>query len=308
MSRIVLAPISILLSLSNCACSAKQQSVRVEAQGSPSTASTRLPSPLPEKNNEKLDERSSLGDGLYLVAKGIDEENDRLHYEISIGYPEITGSNKAQVLRFNRLAASFAKLEAREYKKIQTGPREKLQPWWKDTKEYLSMTYDVIRADDRLISVRFDKQTYTRGAAHAVQEFRVINYNLEEGRLLQLGELFRPNSKYLNIIADYCLDSLRKQNNKDCFEATKDPRSGIDRGYCERVANKDFWLSEQGRPTSNNFQFWNLKNEGLLLSFEECRMAGCMAGPREVLIPYESLKTIAQPKGVLVRWISPSAR
>jgi hypothetical protein len=307
MIRIVLTSISIFLTVSSCCACSASRSDRLATQASPSAASIASPSPRRETDDRKPEEPVSLGGGLYLVAKGIDERNARLHYEISIRYPEITGSNKAQVLRFNRLAASLATLVAREYKKFQTGPRDKLQPWWKDTKEYLSITYDVILADDRLISVRFDEQTYTRGAAHAVQQFKVINYDLEHGKQLQLGDLFTSNSQYLNVIADYCLNSLRELNRGDCLEAAKDPKSGIDRDYCKRVANTDFWLPEWGRPTSRNFQFWNLKNEGLLESFEECRMAACMAGPREVVIPYQSLKNIINPKGVLLRRVSPSA-
>jgi len=163
------------------------------------------------------------------------------------------------------------------------------------------MTYDVICANDVLVSIRFDLQTYTRGSAHAVQQFRVINYDLEHGKQFQLGDLFTPNSQYLNFIADYCLSSLRELNRSDCLEAAKRPGSGIDRDYCQRVANNDFWLPEYARPISNNFQFWNLTKDGLLTSFEECRMAGCAAGPREVTIPYDKLKNIANPKSVLSR-------
>ncbi len=102
---------------------------------------------------------------------------------------------------------------------------------------------------------------------------------------------------YLKDIAEYCLASLREQNQKDCLEAAKDSKSGIDREYCTRIANMDFWLPEYARPTSNNFQFWNLTKDGLLMSFEECRMAGCAAGPREVLIPFARLEGTLKPNG-----------
>jgi hypothetical protein len=300
MSRIILTSISVLLFvLSSCACLANQQTERTETQASPSIAPTPSPSPLQKPENEKSTGRASLGGGLYIVPTDIDETNNRLHYEIGIAYPKITGSGKPQVLGFNRLAASIAKREASLYRRTQFGPREKLPPWWKDSEEYLSMTYDVIFANDAVVSIRFDLQTYTRGSAHAVQQFRVINYDLEHGKQLQLGDLFTPNSQYLNFIADYCLSSLRELNRSDCLEAAKRPGSGIDRDYCQRVANNDFWLPEYARPISNNFQFWSLTKDGLLLSFEECRMAACAARPREVTIPYDKLKNIANPNSVL---------
>ncbi len=303
--RIFTPTFILLCALSPCACLAKQR--RASTLNETSASSKFSPSPKQTIDKEP-NETVSLGAGVYIVGKSIDEANEKLGYEIGIGYPEITGSNKLQVLRFNQAAASLANREAGEYRRVQLGPRGKLQPWWKDTKEYLSVTYDVILADDRLISIRFDKQTYTRGAAHAVQEFRVVNYDLEEGRLLQLRNLFTQNSRYLKFIADYCLNSLREQNKKDCFEAAKDSRNGIDREYCEREGSKNFWLPKFSRPTLGNFQFWSLRNDGLLVDFEECRMAPCAAGPREVLIPYFSLKSIANQKGVLSRWTAHPAK
>jgi hypothetical protein len=302
--RIFTSTFVLLCALSPCACQAKQRPISTVTESSAS------PKVLPSSSqiiDKEPNESVSLGGGLHIVAKSINAANDRLRYEIGIGYPEITGSKKPQVLRFNQAAASLANREARLYRRAQLAPREKLPPWWKDTKEYLSLTYDVIFADDRLISIRFDKQTYTRGAGHAVQQFRVVNYDLEKGRPLQLDSLFTPNSQYLKFITDYCLNSLREQNKKDCFEAAKDSRSGIDREYCEREGSRSFWLPEFERPTLGNFQFWSLRGDGLLVSFEECRMAPCAAGPREVLIPYPSLKSIAKQKGVLSQARTPPA-
>lgn len=281
---------------------------RVSTVGKSPVSSKASPFPPQQPHDKEPNERVSLGGELYLAGKAIDETNDSLRYKLDIDYPVITGSNRPQVLRFNQAVASLAKREASEYRRVQLRPKEKLQPWLKDTKEYLSVTYDVILADDRLISIRFDKQTYSRGAAHAVQEFRVINYDLEAGRLLQLRDLFTPHSEYLKFIADYCLNSLREQNKKDCFEVAKDSRSGIDRAYCEREGSKSFWLPEFERPTPENFQFWSLRRDGLVMNFEECRMAPCAARPREVLIPYPRLKDIADQKGILSRWTALSAK
>src|SRR5215208_7290909 len=75
----------------------------------------------------------------------------------------------------------------------------------------LSVSYTVNLAQDDLVSIKFDVGSYYQGAAHPNSYSEVLNYDLKNGKLLKLSDLFKPDAKFLQAIANYCIADLKKQ-------------------------------------------------------------------------------------------------
>lgn len=229
--------------------------------------------------------------GQRFTEKVFEETNAKYKYEINVVYPQLEPAKDARVVAFNRVVAASVRKEVDNFRGWFRGPQEKRTPSFEDVYDSLDARYEVIYATDELVSIRFTTHSYGWGAAHSVQSFRTLNYDLKANKTLRLSDLFKSNSKHLKFIADFCVSDLRRQNKADCRRYAGDGRD------CER--ENDFWLPEYVTPTARNYQNWNLANSGLLLSFDACRVASCAAGEREVLIPYAALDNLLSADSIV---------
>ncbi|HZD55986.1 MAG TPA: hypothetical protein VE136_04645, partial [Anaerolineales bacterium] len=67
----------------------------------------------------------------------------------------------------------------------------------------------VLHGGHDILSVVFFVSEYL-GGAHPGGHHDVINYDLSEAKVLSLGDLFKPESNYLEAIADYSIQELKK--------------------------------------------------------------------------------------------------
>jgi hypothetical protein len=126
-----------------------------------------------------------------------------------------------------------------------------------------------------LWSLKFDFKFYSDGAAHPGLYSITLNYDLGQGRELGLGDLFLPNSAYLEAIANYCVTELSKQ-------------PGFDEPW-----------SDGAKPTPENYDNWNITPDGLLITFDMYQVAPGASGPIQVLVPYDQLQAVIDPQGAL---------
>jgi hypothetical protein len=125
-------------------------------------------------------------------------------------------------------------------------------------------------------SFRFDFAFYFAGAAHPSDESTVLNYDLSQGKQLALSDLFFANSNYLVLISNYCSNKLT-----DKF-------------------GTDGWFTEGAMPTLENYKNWNVRSDGILITFDVYQVAAGAAGPQEVLVPYDEVKSVIEPNGPLL--------
>jgi len=279
---------------------ARQQSAVVAARQAAPAAPPQSPAPTPspdafrEDGERYFKDSIKFGGGLRFGEKAVEVKNEKYKYEINFTYPQLEGAGGGRVEDFNRVVAAMVNREVKEFRGWHRGAQDyrPRPPYWEDVYESLDGQYDVAYATDEFISIRFDTYTYGLGAAHSVQQFRVVNFDLAAGRQLKLSDLFRPGSRHLRFIADFCINELRRQSKAKCLEQ-------MDGRDCEQ--QHDFWLPEYVAPKPANYANWNLTRAGLLMSFDACRLAGCAAGEREVLIPYADLKNLSPAEGIIAR-------
>ena len=107
----------------------------------------------------------------------------------------------------------------------------------------------------------------------------MLNYDLKNGKPIKLADLFKPDAKYLQVIAKHCIDELKKKPGLMADE--------IDRGAA---------------PAAKNYANWTITKRGLGINFDAYQVAPYAAGPQFVLVPYSVLKDLIKPDGPIGRF------
>jgi hypothetical protein len=224
----------------------------------------------------------ALSNGLRIVTKSLKDENKKEHYEIEADYPQIEGSSEAPVADFNKAVQTIINDNVRTFKKDAPEAYDKDSP---DAQlSGLVINHNLAMANDSVISVSFNISTYFSGAAHPNHNSYALNYDLRNGKELQLRDLFQPGANFLQAISNYSIKSLKTRLKK-------------------LEMDDDSLIQEGAGASADNFQSWNLTAKGLLITFDPYQVAAYAAGPQEVLIPYANLKDLLKadsPAGQLM--------
>lgn len=211
---------------------------------------------------------------LRITPKMEHEENKEQKYTIEITYPQLEGDNLSQNDQlFNKTMAEIAHQEAEQFKKYVTADMPHMQTLPEQVqKNTFNLDYDldIVKPSENnyIVSVRLAIEGLQAGRAHPYHTHRVLNFDLSTGKVIELEDLFKKNSKYLNVIADYCNKTLN-----------------------EKLEDKMF-IAEGTKPIAKNYKNWNLENDGILITFDEYQVAPYSHGAQEVNISFEVLKHI----------------
>jgi hypothetical protein len=218
-----------------------------------------------------------------IAGKQINENNKKFNYEISVEYPQITGSSNPGVEKFNRQAQALATGLVAEFRKAMS-EWEGVDTGSTGGSDF-GIGYSIGIARDDLISVDFGIGSYYQGAAHPNSYSRVINFDLKNGKPLRLADLFKPEAKYLQAIANYCIKDLQKQSkaNQDMLD--------------------DISIQEGAGPSAKNYKSWTITKKGLGVQFDAYQVGPYVAGPQFVLVPYSALKEIIKPDGPVAQYV-----
>jgi len=256
-----LIPFSVLI-LFLLACSAAFSTIPLTPT-SPPTSEPLTASPIPFLSNQ-----------VTLVSVPFietDPGSQYPSYSITAQTPQLTGSDDPRVLTFNQRLDDLVATEVDIWRKsFQELPITPLS-----NGSYLEGTYTTVSQIGDLWSLRFDFSFYADTAAHPGLNIVTLNYDLGQGRELALGDLFLPDSAYLEAIAGYCTSELQKQPYSDVF------------------------LMDGARPTIQNYRAWNIAPEGLIITFGTYQVAPGAAGPQRVVVPYGDLTGLIDPSGPL---------
>ena len=219
-----------------------------------------------------------------VVAKQIKENNKKLHFEISVQYPQLTGGNNPNIEKFNQAARAAVTKKVAMFKKEMT-PEEGENP--EETRPEdsmgsdLTISYSVALAQDDLVSIDFSVHTYYQGAAHPNQYAETLNYDLKNGKLLRVSDLFKPGAKYLQAIATYCIADLKKQAEQNGLMPEE-----IEKGAAAK---------------SENYEALTITKRGVGIEFDPYQVGPYAAGPQFVVVPYSTLKDLINPDGPLAQ-------
>jgi hypothetical protein len=192
-------------------------------------------------------------------------------YTISSQTPQLTGSDDPRVQAFNQLLNDLITKEVDMWR--QSFQQLPITPLSNGSS--LDVKYTLVSQVGDLWSFKFDSAFYADTAAHPGLNSTVLNYDLGQGRELTLGDLFLPNSNYLEVISNYCVTELSKQ---PFFDGP---------------------FADGAKPAPENYRNWNLAPDGLLITFDTYQVGPGAAGPQQVNVPYGELTSILNPQGPL---------
>jgi hypothetical protein len=184
-------------------------------------------------------------------------------YTLETNTPVLEGSDDPRALEFNRQAAGIIEGLVADFK----SGFEYLSDTPMSAGSFFQVTFIQLAPPGDILSIQFMVDGYSDGAAHPYHLTRVLNFDLETGQALSLDMLFRPDSDFLALIADFCSAEL----------ATRD--IGFEYGF-----------SGGADPLPENYRNWNLTYEGLLITFDEYQVAPYAAGMQQVLVPFDVLE------------------
>lgn len=235
---------------------------------------------------DELDDRSLEHNQVYHITDDIDLvstikiQYDKPKVVVKSVYPLLEGNmDEPGVEAFNDLVTSIVKSEIEEFKKRIADVQELQQHLPKAVLKnnlYIDYNASIVKTNDsRIISIRFTIQGIVGGMAHPYHYHRSLNFDLDTAEQIDLADLFLPNADYLGELSSFSKTALGR-----------------------RLTDKE--LIQQGTaPIPANFQVWNIKSNGLLLTFEEAQVAPYVNGAQTVLVPYSVLKHIISPDSIL---------
>jgi len=206
-----------------------------------------------------------------LETRSIQEKSDAPPYKLDIQLPQMEPAGQPWVDHFNQKIDEEVNKQIAAFKDAL----KDIEPIEGLPDSELTVRYEISYANNGLVSVLFEGSQYVTGAAHPFPYMVAVNYDVQADRALDLADLFNPGTNYLDPIAAYCKEDLKKQ------------------GVLE--------FEEGALPTAENYQVWTLQADGLRISFGAYQVGPYAAGPQKVIVPYARLKSMAPADGILAR-------
>ncbi|MCC6300502.1 MAG: DUF3298 domain-containing protein [Anaerolineales bacterium] len=219
-------------------------------------------------------DQPSLSSKVSLSFISSSEDGTAPRYSITVQTPRLIGSDDKRALEFNQRVNDLVQGEINYFRENILA---QMPPAPITSGSSFNAGYTLLYQRGELWSLKFNFNGYADGAAHPYHYSMTLNYDLEQGRKLSLGDLFAEDTDYLKVISRYCIAELSQR----------------DIGF--------FGGFELGaEPTSENYRNWSITNEGLLITFDEYQVAPYAAGAQTVTVPYSELRPLINQQGPLV--------
>lgn len=218
--------------------------------------------------------------------KQIKVTNTVKKYEVNIVYPVISNFGENKGINFESYYGfnSFVRkrMEAERDSFIVWMSDWEITEWNKNMSSEYEIFDSVYYAENDMISVLFSGYSYFAGAAHPNNWNFSINYDLDNNREIFLNDLLSPG--WETKISEICIAEITKQKKENGIEP-------------------DEWVKDGAGPKEENFKVFNVKKDGLLITFPTYQVGSYAEGPSEVFISYTGITDIINKKGILGKFI-----
>lgn len=205
-----------------------------------------------------VERRLDLPAGVELVSKRVVTEHSDPEIRVDLEYPQLESTDERLVSEFNRIAEGLAREGADRF---VASLREEGPPLSNAALgSSYDVRYDVLYGREGILSIRFEVEAYSEGAAHQQFGYDELTFNVGRGQRITLRDLFKPGVRYLETLSLYCENDSRIQS----------------------VLNNDLGL----RPMADNFRVWNITVDGLLITFPPYQIGTFADGTQRVTVPF----------------------
>ncbi len=149
------------------------------------------------------------------------------------------------------------------------------------TESTLEINYTTVYKENGYLCFVFETFSNPRCAAHQMTYRTSFNYSYTGKGLLAIGDLFTPDSGWLEYISAYCVKELNAKAKKDGLE------------------NNEANILEGAGPKEDNFYTFTVNDHSLDIIFNLYRVGPYVWGFQTVSIPWKDLVKMLDPKGPL---------
>ncbi len=143
--------------------------------------------------------------------------------------------------------------------------------------------------DSRIVSIRLDISRYLCTTPHPETSVQVVTFVRRSGKEVWPRDLFPSTPLFLNELSRLSREAL----------ATVDQKASD--------GSERQWLDEGTAPLSKNFDNLLVSPSGIHIIFEPYQIESFTHGAREIVLPYEQLRSIITPESPLFFYREPSA-
>jgi hypothetical protein len=263
------------LAITSCNISNKSQAVDTNTKQSGIISGT-INSEAENRPDSSTSNEAYNSSDIKIVSSELNVKNARLGYEVKITYPQIGNPRRPQERKFNSYVRRLIANDVKDFKEFCLKNRKYPNGGKRRIDYYLGAHFEILYATSELLSIKLTIESYT-GYLNSDWFPLPLNYNLKDGRPIKnLSELFKPKSKYLESISNYCVSELVKR--------------GLNCGG-GGIGNEE-WLRRGTEPKIENYRGWNLTKDGIQITFGEYQVGpGCL-GLVSVVVPYNHLHEI----------------
>lgn len=253
----------------------------------PGPAAYAPPFPARQRGTAAFEPFVNLSGGRRFESRAVGGKPARKDLKAGGDYPVLLGDGGPAAREFNRRARALVVEEVTPYLADGPDPEKEKNAHFRDADEFHKVSHKVVFASDEVVSVIFYATGYSWGAAHGYHYPLTLNFDLRTGRELKLARLFKPGSNYLRRLARLCEEDLKRQ---------------LPHGY----VHGEITAAGGGlEPKAANFDAWVVTPGGLVFIFAEYEVASYSAGEPKVLVPFDALRDIIDPRGALANFAAP---
>jgi outer membrane murein-binding lipoprotein Lpp len=192
---------------------------------------------------------------------------------INVSYPELSGvADEAVMTNVNDDLKNYADGLVANFEKSVADNSTPL-PGAKST---LDVSYAVQDLSAKIASFEFSSSAYVEGSAHPNNEVHGLNYNLENGKMIGLADVFDENTNYLPALSKTAIQDLKTQ---------AQPNSLFDNDM----------LSQALAPKNENFSDFAITNTDLVFFPAPYSVAPAVSGPQTIKIGFSEMESYFSP-------------
>jgi hypothetical protein len=211
----------------------------------------------------------------------LSEKDEEHRYSFDADYPQIAPEETTVATETNLGIAAFVTRELQRfraqalstsgYKAEMLGKSLMSAMSWDD----MTMSHGVGLFTDSFLALEFRLWSYWAGAAHPNQQTKTLNFLLQNSLLLELDDLFVPETRYLDSLSKYCVTDLHAHQSPSLKSNS--------------VGENDKWILRGAGPQYRNFEKFLLVKGGLRVFFDPYSVGSYAEGRREVFMPLSVL-------------------
>jgi len=214
------------------------------------------------------------------------ESSDEHLYSFKADYPQVSSEDSPANDRINQEITTFitrllqtfrSEAIARTTEKHGIMKVMSRSLAWDD----LSISYNVSLFTPHLFSVEFRLQSYFAMAVHPNTTTRTLNFRINPPMQLELKDIFKISSNFLELLAQFCVSDLHNQQPLRFYDPKK---------RAEELKNKqDEWILSGAAPKLDNYERFVFAKGGMRVFFDPYQVGSYAEGRYEVFVPVEVL-------------------